>query len=247
MLRHFVAFVAAGQLWNAFHNCSTVPLLPKPQVEALYLISAEGAHSTVRRSLRLEFQGKTLEENYALGDFYLDGDLADTNFHIFSSEHGFMGLFPMGKRRFRIIASNPLSQPSKDTEPPLEELQKIYDMRSHIPGRLRDVSWSSWFRINSHMINHLQQRRVFLSGDAAHIHSPAGAQGMNTGIQDMINLYWKLAMVTHGKASPKLLDTYGEDRIPVIRNALTAAIGSENPLFHNLQSRSAPLVSSSSR
>ena len=110
------------------------------------------------------------------------------------------------------------------------------------------MSWSSWFRINSRMINHLQQRRVFLGGDAAHIHSPAGAQGMNTGIQDMINLCWKLAMVIHGKASPKLLDTYGEDRIPVIRNVLTkterltAAIGSENPVFRTIFNHVAPLV-----
>jgi nicotinamidase-related amidase len=154
----------------------------------------------------------------------------------------------MGQRRFRMIASNPLSQPSKDTELALEELQKIYDMRSHIPGRLRDMSWSGWFRINSRMINHLQQRRVFLGGDAAHIHSPAGAQGMNTGIQDMINLCWKLAMVIHGKASPKLLDTYGEDRIPAIRNVLTktegltAAIGSENPVFRTIFNHVAPLV-----
>jgi 2-polyprenyl-6-methoxyphenol hydroxylase-like FAD-dependent oxidoreductase len=78
----------------------------------------------------------------------------------------------MGKRRFRLIASNPLSPPSKDTEPALEELQNIYDMRSHIPARLRDMSWSSWFRINSRMINRLQQRRVFLGGDAAHITVP---------------------------------------------------------------------------
>jgi hypothetical protein len=110
------------------------------------------------------------------------------------------------------------------------------------------MSWSSWFRINSRMINHLQQRRVFLGGDAAHIHSPAGAQGMNTGILDMINLCWKLAMVIHGKASPKLLDTYGEDRIPVIRNVLTkterltAAIGSENPVFRTIFNHVAPLV-----
>lgn len=143
---------------------------------------------------------------------------------------------------------HPLSQPSNDTEPALEEFQKIYDMRSHIPTRLRDMSWRSWFRINSRMINHLQQRRVFLGGDAAHIHSPAGAQGVNTGIQDMINLCWKLAMVIQAKASPKLLDTYGEDRIPVIHNVLTktegltAAIGSENLVFRTIFNHVAPLV-----
>lgn len=107
---------------------------------ASYLISAEGVHSIVRTSLGLQFQGKTPDENYALGDLYIDGDLPPSDFHIFSSEHGFMGLFPMIGGRFRLIASNPLSQPSKDTEPSLHELQSIYDQRSHIPARFHDLT-----------------------------------------------------------------------------------------------------------
>src|ERR1700741_1227250 len=119
-----------------------------------------------------------------------------------SSDHGFMGLFPMGGEHFRLIASNPLSQPSKDSEPSLDELQRIYDRRSHIPARFHDLTWSSWFRINSRMISRLKGGRLLRGGDAAPIHSPAGAQGMNTGIQDMINLSWKLAMVINDKAPP---------------------------------------------
>ena len=83
-----------------------------------------------------------------------------------------MGMFPLGNERFRIIASNPISKPSKDTEPSVEELQKIYDQRSHIPARFHDMSWSSWFRINSRMVHNLSVGRVFLGGDSAHIHSP---------------------------------------------------------------------------
>ncbi|HEY0791952.1 MAG TPA: FAD-dependent monooxygenase [Chthoniobacterales bacterium] len=224
---------------------------PDGSLEALgasYLVSAEGAHSTARSTLGLEFKGKSLAEDYALGDFYLDGDLSDDNLHVFSSEHGFMGLFPMGNHHFRMIASNPLSKPSKDTAPSLEELQKMYDMRSTIPVRLRDLSWSSWFRINSRMIERLRVGHVFLGGDSAHIHSPAGAQGMNTGIQDMINLAWKLAFVLHGKASSTLLDTYGEDRLPAIRDVLTktegltGAIGSENMVFRSIFNHVASLV-----
>ena len=218
------------------------------QVEAAYLISAEGSHSIARTTLGLSFEGRSHPEGYALGDLHVEGDLAETDLHIFSSDHGFMGLFPMGGDHFRLIASNPLSKPSKDTEPSLEELQKIYDMRSPIPARFHDLTWSSWFRINSRMVPRLHQGRVFLGGDAAHIHSPSGAQGMNTGIQDMIDLCWKLAMVIQGKALPAILDTYDEDRLPVIRNVLdmteklTSAIGSTNPVFRTVFDHVAPLI-----
>jgi 2-polyprenyl-6-methoxyphenol hydroxylase-like FAD-dependent oxidoreductase len=206
------------------------------EARAPWLISAEGAHSTVRSTLDLPFEGKTRDEQYVLGDLHLDGDLVETDFHIFSSGHGFLGLFPMGNRRFRLIASNPISKPSKDTAPALEELQAIYDQRAHIPARFHDMSWSSWFRINSRMVSRLKVGRLLLGGDAAHIHSPAGAQGMNTGIQDMINLGWKLALVLKGQAPAALLDTYEQDRLPVMRDVLTKTegltdvIGSENHL-----------------
>ena len=218
------------------------------ELEASYMISAEGAHSKVRKTLGLDFQGKALEENYALGDFYVDSELAQTDMQIFSSEYGFMGMFPMGDHRWRVIASNPLSEPSKDTKPELDELQKIYDMRAEIPAKFRDLQWSSWFHINSRMTERLQDEQTFLGGDSAHIHSPAGAQGMNTGIQDSINLGWKLAMVMQGKAKNHLLDTYGEDRLPVIHSVLegteglTRLIGSENSTVRAAVSHIAPLI-----
>ena len=218
------------------------------QFRCAYMIDAEGAHSVGRATLGLQFKGKSLEENYALGDLYVEGDLPPTDLHIFSSEFGFMGMFPLGNERFRIIASNPISEPSKDTEPSVEELQKIYDQRSHIPARFHDMSWSSWFRINSRMVHNLSVGRVFLGGDSAHIHSPAGGQGMNTGMQDMINLAWKLAMVMKGQAKPELLDTYNADRVPVIENVLTKTedltdtIGSENELFRSVFNHLAPWI-----
>ena len=190
------------------------------QAQAPWLISAEGAQSTVRATLDLQFEGKTRDEQYALGDLHIDGELAETDLHIFSSTHGFLGLFPMGNRRFRVMASNPLSHSSKDTGPALQELQAMYDQRSQIPVRFRDMSWSSWFRINSRMVGRLKVGRLLLCVDAAHIHSPAAAQGMNTGIQDMINLAWKLALVLKGRAPPTLLHTYEHERLPVMRDVL---------------------------
>ncbi|WP_454883184.1 FAD-dependent oxidoreductase [Sphingomonas oryzagri] len=218
------------------------------RAKAPWLVSAEGAHSLVRTTLDLQFEGDTLAEDYALGDLHLDGDLADSDFHIFSSEHGFMGLFPMGSRRFRLIASNPLSKPSRDTAPSEDELQRIYDQRSPIPVRIHDTSWTSWFRINSRMVPRLKIGRLLLGGDSAHIHSPAGAQGMNTGIQDMINLGWKLALVMQGKAPPALLDTYEQERLPVIRDVLfktenlTEVIGAENPVARTLFNHLGPWI-----
>jgi 2-polyprenyl-6-methoxyphenol hydroxylase-like FAD-dependent oxidoreductase len=218
------------------------------QVRTPWLISAEGAHSVVRTTLDLQFEGKTRDEQYALGDLFINGDLADSDFHIFSSEHGFMGLFPMGGRRFRLIASHPFSAPSKDTAPSLEEIQRIYDQRSPVPARFHDMGWSSWFRINSRMVQRLKVGRLFLGGDSAHIHSPAGAQGMNTGIQDMINLAWKLVLVTQGRAAEALLDTYEQDRLPVMHDVLfktenlTDVIGSENHLVRSLFNIAGPWI-----
>jgi len=218
------------------------------QAEAPWLISAEGAHSVVRTTLDLKFEGTTHDEQYALGDLHIDGDLPATDMHIFSSPNGFMGLFPMGGGRFRLIASNPFSKPSKDTEPSLDELQRIYDQRSHIPARFHDLTWSSWFRINSRMVSQLRVGRLLLGGDSAHIHSPSGAQGMNTGIQDMINMAWKLALVQGGKAPESLLDTYEQDRLPVMRDVLrkteglTSMIGSENPVVRGVFNHLAPYI-----
>lgn len=221
------------------------------EVRCAYLISAEGAHSTVRASFNIPFKGKTLEESFALGDLHVSGDLPDSDFHIFSSEYGFMGLFPMGGNRFRIVASNPLSTPSQATVPSLAELQTIYNQRSHLPAQLSDLVWSSWFHINTRMVEDMKIGRVFLAGDAAHIHSPAGAQGMNTGIQDMMNLGWKLGMVLLGMASENLLDTYEQDRIPVMRSivsqteSLTQMISSESPIVRSLFSHIGPWIAES--
>lgn len=225
------------------HADGTLELASAP-----WLISAEGAHSVVRTTLDLGFEGKTLDEDYALGDLHIAGDLPETDFHIFSSAHGFMGLFPMGGGRFRLIASHPPGTPHGASAPALDELQAIYDQRSHIPARFHDMTWSAWFRINSRMVSRLKIGRLLLAGDAAHIHSPAGAQGMNTGIQDMINLGWKLALVMQGRAPASLLDTYEQDRLPVMRNvltkteSLTGLIGSESEVTRSLVNHLAPWI-----
>lgn len=152
-------------------------------VGAPWLISAEGAHSSIRTTLNMEFSGKTVPRQYMLGDVHVKGDLPPSDFHIFGSEHGFMALFPISEGHFRLIADNPIHG-RHDGAPTLEEIQAVYDQRAPIPAKFHDMGWSSWFTINSRMVHHLRMGRLLLGGDAAHIHAPAGAQGMNTGMQD---------------------------------------------------------------
>lgn len=216
-------------------------------VGAPWLISAEGAHSSVRTTLNMEFSGLTVPRQYMLGDVHVDGDLPPTDFHIFGSEHGFMALFPMSKGHFRLIADNPIHG-RHDDAPTLKEIQEIYDQRAAIPAKFHDMGWSSWFTINSRMVHHLRMGRLLLGGDAAHIHAPAGAQGMNTGMQDMINLCWKLAFVMQGKSPEALLDTYQDERIPVIQNVLKRTeqindmIGAQDHIYRAVFEQVAPIV-----
>ncbi len=227
------------------------------EVEADYLIGADGAHSSVRKGLGLGFEGKTLPSGYDLWDVRLEGDLATTDFHVFASGEGVLVFFPLGGDRFRVIASQagdtgpgpgPTSGPVQTKEPSLDDCRAVVGRRSHLALTMHDLSWSSSFHVNSRMVGGLRSGRVFLGGDAAHVHSPAGGQGMNTGIQDMINLCWKLALVSEGRARGPLLETYGEDRLPVIRGvlrgteALTGVMGSANPLVRAALDHIAPWV-----
>jgi 2-polyprenyl-6-methoxyphenol hydroxylase-like FAD-dependent oxidoreductase len=212
-----------------------------------WLISAEGAHSTVRTTLNMDFTGKTIPKQYMLGDVHVDGDLPPTDFHIFGSEHGFMSLFPLAEGHFRLLADNPIHGRHAG-DPTLEEIQEIYEQRAAIPARFHDMTWSSWFTINSRMVHYLRMGNLLLGGDAAHIHAPAGAQGMNTGMQDMINLCWKLAMHIQGKAPVELIDTYGSERIPIIQGVLKGTerindmIGAQDHAFRAVFEHIAPII-----
>jgi 2-polyprenyl-6-methoxyphenol hydroxylase-like FAD-dependent oxidoreductase len=218
------------------------------ELDAAYLICAEGAHSNIRHTLNLEFKGKSLEQSYALADLHIDGDIPQDSLTIFTSKHGLLAVFPMGNRRFRVIATDPEHHVQNAGEPDLNEMQKLYDAGSYIPATLRDPVWTSRFRINSRMLDTFRAGRIFFGGDSAHIHSPAGGQGMNTGIQDMINIGWKMALVYRGQASAGLLDTYSEERVPVIRSLVagtekaTDAANSTNPVVHQLVTHVAPFL-----
>jgi len=216
--------------------------------KASYVIAADGSHSPVRKSLGLPFTGRSLPQSYVLGDLHLDGAIAEDQLSIFLAANGFLAVFPMGDGRFRFMATDPDGVTGDTATPTLADVQALYDRTAGVPARLYDLNWSSRFRINSRVVNTLRQGRVFLGGDAAHVHSPAGGQGMNAGIQDMVNLSWKLAMVLRGQADPALLDTYESDRLPVIRQLVgmteraTTVFNSTSPLAHAALTRLAPLA-----
>jgi 3-(3-hydroxy-phenyl)propionate hydroxylase len=181
-----------------------------------YVIGADGAHSFVRHRLDIGFDGKTLEQTFLLADVQADSDWPDDEFHIFASGEG------LGGDRARLIADLPpgAAQAANGSGPTLEACRALVARRVHHRVALSDLSWSSYFHVNSRMVNRLRTQHVFLAGDAAHVHSPAGAQGMNTGIQEAFNLGWKIARMLAGGAPDRLLDTYHAERHPIERDVL---------------------------
>ena len=190
---------------------------------AAWLAACDGAHSTVRHALGLPFDGDTLESDWVLADVQIDGALPNDELTICWMPEGVLACFPIGGRRFRVIAD---VGPAPDAQPPpptLAQVQALIDRRGPPGLRAHDPLWLNHFRINERKLRDYRRGRVFLAGDAAHVHSPAGGQGMNTGMQDAFNLAWKLALVQRGLAAPALLDSYSPERSAigdqVLRNA----------------------------
>ncbi|MFO0823801.1 MAG: FAD-dependent monooxygenase [Gemmataceae bacterium] len=196
-------------------------------VRCRWVIGADGAHSPVRKGAGLTFLGETYESGFALADVRIDWALPHDEVLVFpgNGEHGLTAVFPLpGENRYRLtwefeathkIEAGAVAQHGRVTdvpEPTLADAQKILDERVAFPAKAHDGVWYANFRVNSRMAAAYRNGRVFLAGDAAHIHSPAGGQGMNTGLQDAFNLAWKLAFVENGAARPAILDSYHDER-----------------------------------
>ncbi|ANN70664.1 FAD-dependent monooxygenase [Bordetella bronchialis] len=218
-------------------------------VEAAYLCGCDGAHSTVRHALDAPFEGNTMPSDWILADTYIDGEVAQDELTICWVPQGVLVLFPMGGKRFRVIADIGTSSAQAPAAPTLAGMQEVLDQRGPKGLRAYDPYWLSGFRINERKVKEYRHGRVFLSGDAAHVHSPAGGQGMNTGMQDAFNLAWKLAMVWHGHAAPSLLDSYSPERSAVgdqvLRNAgnMTRIALLRNPVLRELRNLAAGTLS----
>ena len=220
-------------------------------MQASYLIGADGAHSVVRKTLGLTFEGGAFDEQYMLGDVEVDWSMPRG--YAIRATHQADGAIddllvciplppfdalrasvprkrevPPHRRRCRyrmsmLVPPELSAAPSQgvahgfegDRKPELHHIQAVLDRLSPEPTTARNLRWSSVFRISHRIVDAYGRRRVFIAGDAAHIHPPTGAQGMNTGIQDAHNLAWKLALAVSGRAAPGLLDSYDAERRPV--------------------------------
>jgi 2-polyprenyl-6-methoxyphenol hydroxylase-like FAD-dependent oxidoreductase len=196
------------------------------QVHCRYLVGCDGAHSTVREGAGIPFEGGTYPQTFVLADLEVEGALERGAAHSFLGGEGILLFFPLGRpATWRIVGMRPSTAHARaddqETEPlTLAELQRICDRFTGGSLRLRDPAWLTYFRVHHRQAARYRSGRVFVAGDAAHVHSPAGAQGMNTGIQDAWNLGWKLALVARGVADPALLDSYESERLPVGRFVL---------------------------
>ncbi|MFB4306250.1 FAD-dependent monooxygenase [Actinomadura sp. GTD37] len=194
----------------------TATLADGTTVRAAYLVGADGGRSIVRRTLGVPFAGETRDEERMLIGDVRTADLDRDHWHTWADMETLavrFGLCPLaGTDDFQFTAPLPASE---DPEPVLATYQKLLEEGT---GRgdiaLTDLTWSSVYRVNIRMAERFRDGRVLLAGDAAHVHSPAGGQGLNTGVQDAYNLGWKLAAVIAG-APASLLDTYEEERLPV--------------------------------
>lgn len=188
-------------------------------IEADWLVGCDGARSMVRNALGLSFEGTTLEGTWLLGDVMLDWPLPAEEMAFFMGADGAMAFFPFGGGRARIMFA---VDDARDAAIDPAETECLLAERGPTGARMREHIWGSRFTINERMVGTFGRGRCFVAGDAAHIHSPAGGQGLNTGIQDAANLAWKLAAVVTGRAAAApLLGSYSAERSPVAADVLS--------------------------
>ena len=183
-------------------------------IRGKYLVGCDGSKSLVRHGLGLTFEGSTFERLFYVADARVDWEFPHDALHVCLAREVFVAFFPMpGEDRYRIVGTFPESKNQEDGEVDYEEIEQEIKEQAKLSLNISDVRWFSLYKVHSRRVNKFSNGRCFVAGDAAHIHSPAGAQGMNTGIQDAYNLAWKLAFVIKGAAAESLLDTYNEERL----------------------------------
>jgi 2-polyprenyl-6-methoxyphenol hydroxylase-like FAD-dependent oxidoreductase len=215
--------------------------------EAVYIAGCDGARSKVRESIGAGFPGGTYQHLFYVADVEATGPALDGELHIDLDEADFVAVFPLaGQGRARLIGT------VRDERADRAETLTFGDISNHAIGQMKlvvtRVNWFSTYHVHHRVTQHFRKGRAFLVGDAAHIHSPAGGQGMNTGIGDAINLAWKLAAVVGGRAPDVLLESYEAERIGFAQRlvastdrAFTFATG-QGSLAAFVRTRLAPIV-----
>jgi 2-polyprenyl-6-methoxyphenol hydroxylase-like FAD-dependent oxidoreductase len=192
------------------------------RVEAKWLVGCDGAHSTVRKQLQLPMEGEEYPEQFVLADVYLQGDLTQGVLITWLNDQGLLVGAPFREPGlWRLMAVVTPDAQGNVPEASVELFQRLLAERAgDTTTRVGKPVWLSNFVVHHRMVPHYRQGHAFVAGDAAHIHSPSGGQGMNTGMQDSYNLGWKLALVVNGTAPEALLDTYEAERLPVAHHVL---------------------------
>ncbi len=190
-------------------------------VKAKYLVGCDGAKSLVRHKLGLTFEGDTVERLFYVADIELEWPHGHDALQVNLGENTLTAFFPLkGENRWRIVGTFPEGHNKDEADVPYEEIEQQIEHDMGVKLDIKKVNWFSVYNVHSRAVNSFSKGRCFVAGDSADIHTPAGAQGMNTGIQDGYNLAWKLALVLNGCAGEKLLATYNEERLVNARNLL---------------------------
>lgn len=225
-------------------------------VSARYLVGCDGAHSVVRKGLGLNFPGGKYAHEFVMADAEVDWDLSHDFLHAFLDDRGLGVYFPQrGTTQARVITVRPSGNvpapvTTETTELPatLAEVEQGFRSAARRELHLKNPAWVTRFHVHHRCVNRFQVGRVFLAGDAAHIHSPVGAQGMNTGLQDAANLAWKIACALQSPGGEKILDTYHAERFPVARTLLKTTdrlftlFTTGNPILRAVRNVSLPVL-----
>ena len=209
-----------------------------------YLAGCDGAHSTVRHILDLEFRGAPYPNYWLLADCNLDWSYPLHHLSVFIHPRGVTAYFPLYSGRGRLMFELPdASIDEQMAEPTIEDVRRLMDERGIDYKSVSDPNWLAYFKLHHRMVDKYGEGRVFLSGDAAHIHSPMGGQGMNTGIQDSYNLAWKLALVLKGNSPESILGSYNEERHRVgegvvnLTDKAARMVGIHNPVLSAIRNK----------
>jgi 2-polyprenyl-6-methoxyphenol hydroxylase-like FAD-dependent oxidoreductase len=191
------------------------------KITAAWVAGCDGARSSVRELSGIGFPGAPYEHVFFVADTEVTGAMVPDELNVYLWKEGFHLFFPMrGKDHWRLVGIMPPELRRKD-DVTFDDVIPSLSQEAGARVSFKSCSWFSTYRIHHRCASRFRDRRCFLLGDAAHIHSPVGAQGMNTGLQDAYNLAWKLALVVSGRAGAALLDSYEDERIPVARRLLS--------------------------
>ncbi|MDR3618288.1 MAG: FAD-dependent monooxygenase [Paludisphaera borealis] len=211
------------------------------RIRARWLVGCDGSRSAVRHGLGLAFKGGDYEQRFLLADVRLDWSKPADEISVVLTPGGPLASFPLPEAgRWRLVDTTGLVE-ADSPDAIVARFRELVNRHAAPEATVDQPSWTSSFGIRRRVVNRFRLGRCFVAGDAAHLHSPAGGQGMNTGVQDAVNLAWKLALAVRGEASAGLLDSYDAERRPVAlavlrgTDLMTRVVTLHNPLARGLR------------